>query len=173
MKHAWVLRHAKAEAGAPGGDDHERALTHRGRRQGAALADVLPSLAGPGRSLPGLVLCSTAVRARQTAAEVLGALGPGVVVEEERALYQADADEVLERLRLVDDDEAGVMIVGHNPTLHDLCLDLVAGDDAGLGRLSEGFPTAALAVIALDAPSWARLAPGSGRLAELVTVTGR
>jgi phosphohistidine phosphatase len=172
-RHVWVLRHAKAEAGAPGADDHGRALADRGRRQCAQLADLLPSLAGARRPLPGLVLCSTALRARQTAAAVLGALGPDVALEEERSLYHADADDVVDRLRLVADDESAVMVVGHNPTLHDLCFDLVDGDAAGSARLQKGFPTAALAVIALDTVSWEKLSRGTGRLAELVTVTGR
>ena len=173
LRQLWVLRHAKAEAGAPGGDDHARALTERGRRQGAALADLLPGLASAARPLPHHVLCSTAVRARQTAAAVLGALGPGVVVEEERGLYHANADDVLERLRLVPPDEQAVLVVGHNPTLYDLCADLVARDTAGIDRLRAGFPTAALAIVDLDVASWPSVAAGTGRLAELVVASGR
>jgi len=173
VKHVWVLRHAKAEPGAPGGDDHDRALTDRGRRQGKALRDLLPSLADGERPLPELVLCSTARRARQTAAAVLDALGPAVVLEEERALYQADADDIVDRLRLVPDEVVGVMVVGHNPTLHEVCFDLVSADDVeGIERLEAGFPTAALAVIALDTGCWADLATRSGHLDELV-VPGR
>jgi len=173
VKHVWVLRHAKAETAAPGGDDHERALTGRGRRQGAALRKLLPSLARDGRPLPTLVLCSTARRARQTAAAVVDALGSDVIVEEERSLYQADSEEVFERLRLVPDEVAGVLVVGHNPTLQEVCFDLIALDDIdGIERLEAGFPTAALAVIALDTGSWTDLVAGSGRLDDLV-VPGR
>jgi phosphohistidine phosphatase len=168
-----VLRHAKAEAGAPGGDDHARALTDRGRRQGAALAELVSGLAGEVRPLPRHVLCSSALRARQTAEAVLGVLGQDLVVEEERGLYHADADDLVERLRLVPGDEPAVLVVGHNPTLHDLCTDLVAEDRAGSERLEAGFPTAALAVIDLDLVSWSSLAAGTGRLAELVVATGR
>jgi len=169
-----VLRHAKAETGAPGGQDHDRALAGRGRRQGEALRALVPSLVTAGRPAPSLVLCSTARRARQTAAPVIEALGPSVTVEEERGLYGADPDDVVERLRIVPDDVAAVMVVGHNPTLHELCFDLLADDDrAGAARLEEGFPTAALAVVALDVASWARVAGGVGRLDELVVVSGR
>jgi phosphohistidine phosphatase len=164
-----VLRHAKAAAGEPGGDDHARPLTARGHRQGAALCATLPGLAAPDRPLPALVLCSTARRARQTAADVLPALGTDVVVEEERALYTADAGDVVDMLRLVPDDAVSVMVVGHNPTLHELAFDLVApGDDAGRCRLDAGFPTAALAVVGVDVACWSALASGAGRLEELV-----
>jgi len=164
----WVLRHAKAAPEKPGGDDHSRPLAPRGHRQGAALRARLPDLATGDRPLPSLVLCSTARRARQTADDVIGALGPDVIVDVERSLYTAGSGDVVERLRLVPDGVVSVMVVGHNPTLHELGFDLVAASDAGRHRLDEGFPTAALAVVGLDIGEWTELAPGSGRLEELV-----
>ncbi len=164
-----MLRHAKAAPEKPGGDDHSRPLAPRGHRQGAALRARLPGVAGDDRPLPSLVLCSTARRARETADAVIGALGPDVVVEVERSLYTAGSGDVVERLRLVPDEVVSLMVVGHNPTLHELAFDLVAvGDTAGRRRLDEGFPTAALAVVGVDLGAWAELAPGSGRLEELV-----
>jgi phosphohistidine phosphatase len=60
------------------------------------------------------------------------------------------------------------MIVGHNPTFHDLALLLTSEDDRdGRARLVAGFPTAALAVIALDAATWSAVALARGRLEEL------
>lgn len=168
MKHIWVLRHAKAAAGEPGGDDHTRPLTSRGRRQGDALRAMLPGLAGTAGPLPSLVLCSTARRARQTAEAVAGGLGDGATVEFDRSLYTADAGDVVDIVRLVSDDVASVMVVGHNPTLHELCFVLVGSEDEdGRSRLDEGFPTAALAVVAVDVGSWGAVAPGGGRLAGL------
>jgi phosphohistidine phosphatase len=169
MKHVWVLRHAKAAPGEPGGDDRSRPLTARGHRQGAALRARLPELAASERPLPTLVLCSTARRARQTAEEVLDGLGPGTRIELEPLLYTADAGAVVERLRLVPDEVVSVMVVGHNPTLHELCFDLVAAEDeVSRRRLDDGFPTAALAVVGIDAPVWAELVAGAGHLEELV-----
>jgi len=168
VRYVWVLRHAKAAPAAPGGDDHDRPLTARGHRQGAAVRARLPAMASGERPSPTLVLCSTARRAQETARDVIGGLGPAAVIELDRALYTADAGAVIELLRLVPDEVASVMVVGHNPTLHDLCFELVAAHDRrSRRRLDRGFPTAALAVVAVDAPSWSDLVVGTGRLEEL------
>jgi len=65
-----------------------------------------------------------------------------------------------------------VMIVGHNPTFHELALLLVSpDDDDGRARLEAGFPTAALAIVALDVERWAEVMAGCGRLEELFLPT--
>jgi phosphohistidine phosphatase len=169
MRHVWVLRHAKAAPGEPGGDDYARPLAPRGHRQGAALAARLPVLATSGRALPTHVVCSSARRARETADALAGALGPAAKVDVERSLYGADVDEALALLRLAPDAASSVMVVGHNPTLHELVDDLLSPDDeAGHARLQEGFPTAALAVVRVEVETWSALAVGTGRLEELV-----
>ena len=168
----WALRHAKAASEAV--DDHSRPLTGRGRRQATELARHLSASPPRGAPLPTVVVCSSARRARQTADLVLPSLGPGAALFVEGALYHADADDVLDRLRELSDDDTSVMIVGHNPTLHDLTLLLTsAGDVAGRASLERGFPTAALAVVALPAPSWAALSAGTGTLLDLWTPAPR
>ena len=74
----WLLRHAKTVPDPPAGKtDHERPLAPRGRRDADALARRLEAdrLGFKAADLPGLVLCSTAVRTVQTAERVLP--GPG------------------------------------------------------------------------------------------------
>lgn len=163
----WVLRHAKAAADSPDGDDHSRPLTTRGKRQAEAAREFLYDLGGTGAPLPLLVLCSTAIRAVQTAELVLPALGPEVTFDVERDLYTADADEVIDRLRQVDDDVSSVMVVGHNPAFADLVLLLVSDSDiAGRGKLAT-YPTCALAQIALGSAGWTELDEHCGRLVNL------
>ena len=163
----WVLRHAKAAAHS--GADHGRELAPRGRRQCEELAAHLRELPDG----PDEVIVSSATRALETAQAVLGALPDGVALTVEPGLYSADADDVVDRLRLVEEGRRGVMVVGHNPTLHDLLLLLVAGDASGTRRLGSGLPTGALAVVDLDVDTWARLAPGTGRLRSLFVPDGR
>ena len=163
----WVLRHAKA--GAHGPDDRGRSITGRGRRQAADVASTLGAAPSAGLVLPTVVLCSSADRARQTAEVVLGALGPDAVLVVDRALYQADAYDIIDVLREVGDDAAAVMVVGHNPALYELVAVLLDPDDAdGAARLQAGFPTAALAVVGLDLASWAQLTVGTGTLLDLM-----
>ena len=87
----------------------------------------------------------------------------------ERRLYQADADDVTELLRELGADQPSVLVVGHNPTVHEFALLLVDPEDPGRVRLEQGFPTAALAVVAVGTPTWAQLAPGTGTLVDLRT----
>ncbi len=163
-RNVWVLRHAKAAADSPDGDDHSRPLTKRGRRQAEAAAEFLSDVGAAGAPLPSLVLCSTAARAVQTAELVLPALGSQVTLDLERDLYTADADDVIDRLRQLDDDVSSVMVVGHNPALGDLVLLLVSNSDVAGRRQLEVYPTCALARIALGSDSWARLSEHCGTL---------
>ncbi len=104
----------------------------------------------------------------QTAELVVSQLGPGVELMVERALYGADADDVVDIIRDLAGDAPSVMVVGHNPTMHELALLLLDAEDAaGRVRVEEGFPTAALAVTALPVDSWPRLSLGTGTLLEL------
>lgn len=87
----------------------------------------------------------------------------GAAVEFEARLYSASAQELLERVREVPDDVESVLLIGHNPGLERLVLDLAA---PGPERERDGvtLPTGALATLAFDA-RWCDLAP---RTAELV-----
>ena len=109
---------------------------------------------------PDLVLCSTARRARATLDLTIHALGDPEV-EFEDGLYHASAAELLARLRVVGERSTDVLMIGHNPGLHDL-----------LGVLAppgpEAFPTGALAELGLAIATWDEVSPGCARLEELV-----
>jgi phosphohistidine phosphatase len=152
-----LVRHAHAAAG-PG--DHERPLDARGRREAAWLAEVVSRLAEP----PSLVLSSTARRARETC-EALCAGLPGARVAIERGLYTATAEQVLERVGV--EEDAGILVVGHNPAIEELARSLATrGDPDALARLHEKFPPGSLAVLAFAIASWCRIEAGTGRLEE-------
>ena len=118
---------------------------------------------------PRLVLCSSARRARETLAELKPALGDQAEVVVTDDLYGADTAEILHRLGEVDQNIASVMIVGHNPGLHDLALDLTAhGDAAAISQLNAKFPTGALATLHVGRARWDELAAGQAYLASLL-----
>lgn len=155
MKTLWILRHAKSSWDDVGLPDHERPLAPRGRKASKRVS----RFAEASGVRPQLVLCSTALRARDTLARVLPGLGEPAV-EQQRTIYLASADTLLALLRRVGPDVESVMLVGHNPGLHDLVCALAPPGP-------EALPTGALAEVRLEIEAWSEIAPGSGLLARL------
>jgi phosphohistidine phosphatase len=150
-----LLRHAKSSWDDPALADHDRPLAPRGRK---AAKRIGARLRADGTEVD-LVLCSSARRARDT----LELVAPPGRVEIDGSLYGASADELLVRLRQVADDITSVMLVGHNPGMHDLVIRLLSDADQ---PAVDAFPTGALATLTFTG-SWRSL---TGRRAGLVTL---
>lgn len=164
--HLWVLRHAKAAAHGSGGDK-TRPITSRGRRQAAAVCEHIASIKDRS-ALPELVLCSPAVRAHETADLVMPAL-PDARFEVDDALYSEDGTGLIAWMKILDPDVSSLMVVGHNPTLQELCVMLTAFPTSEEID-SEGLATAAL--VELEQPetaSWNQLEMGGSRLVHRFT----
>lgn len=142
-----VLRHAKAVAGF-GLADIDRTLADRGLRDAAATGNWLRE----NGLVPDRVLCSTAVRTRQTLAE----LDLQAPAEYSERIYDNDPDVLLGLLRETGDEVGTLLLIGHNPSLHLLIHDLA-------GEAPDSFPTCALALLDLQVP-WTGAAPGTGVL---------
>ena len=101
------------------------------------------------------VLVSPARRARET----LEGVAPAGEIIVEPELYGASAKSLLERLTRVPDEIGSVMLIGHNPAMQALVLELAdssSSDPALVGTLSHKFPTGALATLELET-SWGDL----------------
>ncbi|OIJ66915.1 SixA phosphatase family protein [Streptomyces mangrovisoli] len=168
LRRLVVLRHAKS-AWPEGAADHRRPLAPRGLRDAPAAGRALAEADW----LPDLALCSTAVRARQTWELASAEWGTPPPVRHEPRLYDADADEILDVVREVPGEVGTLLLVGHNPGLADLVLDL-AGDglDDTLDRVRLKFPTSAVAVLAWHGVGWHALAPGTALLTAVVVPRG-
>lgn len=163
-----VVRHAKAEDAAT--TDAQRRLTNRGRADAAALGESLGELLDPTLFDDGepVALVSSAVRARETWAEVAAGLGPNVDVQVRDDLYEAGPDEVVEVLTQLDDEVALAVVVGHNPTIEALALLLDDGSEEALseGLGERGLSTASFAVLAVPG-AWSELESSTCRLTHL------
>ena len=94
MKEILILRHAKSSWGDSSLSDHDRPLKKRGLRDAPRIGQLLAE-----RDLvPDVILCSTAVRARQTAERVLGSCGREVPVHFTKELYLAGPSSYLDLL---------------------------------------------------------------------------
>jgi phosphohistidine phosphatase len=162
VKCVYLLRHAKSSWKDSGLPDHDRPLARRGRRAAKAIARHLREQGIE----PELVLCSTARRARETLVRIEPVLGTPVV-RYERELYGASAGVLLDRLHGVPEAVGSVMLIGHNPALQLLALDL-ARPAPGFRELEAKFPTAGLATLAFPGPSWRALDPGTAELTGFV-----
>jgi phosphohistidine phosphatase len=158
----YLLRHAKSSWDSPTLHDHDRPLAPRGVK---ACALISAHLREAGIS-PQLVLCSTAVRTRETLAGVEDAFDPPPRIEFRPEIYEASAAELADVVRGIPGPVAAAMLIGHQPGIGSLALEL-AGSGDRLEDLESKFPTAALAAIELEG-SWESIRSGSGRLVGFV-----
>lgn len=153
MKSLLLMRHAKSSWDDPTLDDHERPLKSRGRRASQRMGQLLVDRA----LIPDIVVCSTAVRARQTwelLAVRLAALPVAQPrVEFESRLYHCPPATFGEVLSELASSVEMALLIGHNPGLEDWLLQL-------LGR-NEIFPTAALAHLLFECDDWSDVAQKS------------
>ncbi|MFT8246431.1 SixA phosphatase family protein [Roseomonas sp. BN140053] len=163
MRQLLLLRHAKSSWDDPALSDHARPLNARGKRAAALLAATFRDLS----LRPELVLVSSARRTLQTL-EALGPLGGAPRIEATDDLYLATWTSLLDAVRRVPTEVRSLLLVAHNPGLHDLATAL-AGPAAATGsrRLAEAYPTGALAEFTVEEP-WNRLEPGAARLARFL-----
>ena len=158
-----LVRHAKAATAAPAGGegDHGRPLTDRGRRQAAATGALLDAA---GLGAVGLVLVSSALRARQTWAGMATVVRAGAV-EVEDQLYETSPQALVRRLAVADDDVRALVVVAHEPVVSATAEALAGGgsDGAALARVRAGAATGSASVLEL-AGAWGDLAPGRCRL---------
>jgi phosphohistidine phosphatase len=165
MHRLHLLRHAKSSRDE-GIADRERKLSRRGREDARRVGAHLPAAVGK----LDLVLCSTAQRTRETAALALAEFRPGPRLQFEDWLYLAGRAALLKRLSLLDESDGAVLVIGHNPGLHELALVLAAPDSPDFAALSHGkFPTAARASLSIDG-AWSTLGRARHALTDYITV---
>jgi phosphohistidine phosphatase len=153
-----LLRHAKSDW--PDVADHDRPLAKRGRRDAPAVGRWL----GEAGYVPDAVVCSTALRARETWELASGGLlaavpGASPAVRLEPRVYDASVLGLLMLVREFPPEWRTALMVGHNPGL----AELAAGLTDPPPDPPPAFPTAAVAVLALPGP-WSDAGPGQAKL---------
>jgi phosphohistidine phosphatase len=169
MRRLLLLRHAKTEADAPSGRDVDRRLDSRGRDDAALMGQWL----GQQERVPDLVLVSTATRAQQTWAIVAAELARATITPKAihlDVLYGAGPAELLDQVQVEGQSAATVMVVAHNPGLHELGFALAAsGDAAARTALTDNLPTGAIATLDFSTDDWSDVRFRSGHLTSFVS----
>lgn len=161
-----LLRHAKSDKAEPGLQDHARALNPRGRNDAAKLGAYLARHA----LIPDRVLVSTARRTRETWDGVAAALTSTPAVKFDERLYNSSADGIFAAIKETEGGGPTLLVIGHNPGMHDIAIDLIAsGDVEARERLSEGLPTTGLVVIDFAVRQWSKIHAQGGRLERFIT----
>ena len=165
MKTLLVLRHAKASQDSPSNTDFDRPLKRRGRAQALALGQIMRE-----RNLAfDAIIASPAARVVETVAGILEGAVDRIEPIYDRRLYNASPGTLTEVIRAVGDTVGRLLVVGHNPGLHYLLLDLAQDDREGLrDEVAAGFPTAMLAEVRLAVEQWHEVGRDSGRIVSLV-----
>jgi phosphohistidine phosphatase len=154
VKNLLVLRHAKSSWDDPAWSDFERPLNDRGLRTAAFMGGLIRERG----FVPDFVVSSPATRARQTAEIVCENAGLGISVNFDERIYEATHLTLFNLIREFADRYSRILIVGHNPGLESIVGILTGG--------YEQMPTAALAVIEINSPSWSEIEPSVNNLAE-------
>ncbi|QPC87945.1 histidine phosphatase family protein [Mesorhizobium sp. NBSH29] len=166
MARLLLLRHARAGWAAPGMRDFDRPLDAAGAADAVATGAAM-RMAG---YTPDVILCSAAVRARDT----LHGLLTHSAIDRRRvsyleALYSEDAQGYLSLVNDYGGEHSSLMLVGHNPMMEDLGMALTGdGEESARASILRGFPTAGLAVFRFDT-TLTDAAPGKGYLEAFLT----
>jgi phosphohistidine phosphatase len=152
MKTLYLLRHAKSSWKDDTLLDIERPLNKRGRKAAETIGRFLKRK----RIVPDLVLCSTAVRARETTEIVMEAAGRSPEIQFDERIYEAGPERLLEVVAQIDKAKKRVLLVGHNPGLEEFMELLTA--------TVKTMPTGTLSKLVLKTSNWASAGDVSGTL---------
>ncbi len=166
MRRLILFRHAKAEPSEPGMQDRARSLVDRGRKDAAKIGAYMKSHA----LVPDRVVISPAARTQETWKFTAAAFRPAPGATSADQLYDATPHAIFALIKDAPAAAHTLMVVGHNPGLHEVALMLIAsGDIDARERLREKLPTAGLVIIDFAFDDWSKLHPQSGRLERFVS----
>jgi phosphohistidine phosphatase len=166
MRRLILLRHAKAEASEPGMEDRSRRLADRGRKDAAKIGAYMASHG----IVPDKVMISPAARTQETWKFAAAAFRPSPGAMTADAIYDATPHAIVGVIKDAPATAHTLLVVGHNPGLHEAALMLIAsGDIEARERLREKLPPAGLVIIDFAFDDWSRLHPQSGRLERFVS----
>lgn len=166
MRRLLLFRHAKAERSIPGGPDRDRRLIERGRKDAARIGAYMAAHA----LVPDRVLVSPAARTQETWKQAANAFKPAPAATSVEKLYGATPHAILAAIEDMPNTVHTLLVIGHNPGLHELALMLIAsGDVDARESLHEKLPTSGLIILDFAFDHWNKLHPRSGRLERFVT----
>ena len=162
-KRLFLLRHADAMRSGDG--DINRALSPKGKSDAVSLGKLMSHKS----YRPDVVLCSPALRTRQTLEGLRKHIDVPSVISPQ-ILYNGSAGDYLYEIQKISDENNNILMVAHNPSIYELVILLAAqGSDDIMGRLSRGYPPATLSIINCKCDKWAEIQPVENELANIIS----
>ena len=165
IKRLILMRHAKA-AFPVGVGDHERPLAQRGHDEAPLAGRWLLD----NGIVPDFILCSSALRTRQTCTWVCQQLGDKAPTPKlEDGLYAAGPERMLSVVNHVPETVTTLMVISHMPGIQELALGLASrdSDQEAYMDMANAYPTSAFAVLE-RAGDWASLDGQDARVTHFV-----
>ena len=164
MRQLFLMRHAKSSWDNPGLRDFDRPLNKQGRKAAVKMGRFMKDE----ELVPEIVCSSPAARTRETVEHWQSAAGYQPELLYVDGLYGAGLGQLFRVIRQTDEVHRRLMLVGHNPGLHELAIALIETTGDKNTTLFQKFPTATLAVFDLPLNRWSDIAPGNGRLRSFI-----
>ncbi len=169
MKTLTLLRHAKSGYDDPLLRDFDRPLNDRGRQAAMVIGKWLRKARERGE-MPEFdhVAASPAVRCKQTIDGVEAGMRGRLAPIYETRIYLSSSATLTELVAGFADHHRHALLVGHNPGLEDLLLELVPQGDPLRAEAELKYPTATLARLDLHIDNWAKVDGGRATLTHFI-----
>ena len=162
-KRLFLVRHAQALNNSDSGDSG-RSLSSKGKDDAVALGKTMQG----NDYIPDVILCSPALRTRQTLE------GVQCSIKQDNShfidiLYNGSTGDYLYEIQKVSDAYNNILFIAHNPCIYELVILLAAqGDDSEFQRLGEGYSPASFSVISCKAENWKDIQPAENTIKVLL-----
>lgn len=161
MKRLYLLRHAKTLPLEGFSQDFDRKLAPQGQSDAHALGALMTRKS----YIPDLAYHSAAIRTSQTYAGLtLDGVRKTVALD---SLYDAGAGDIFSQIQDSDDKFESILVVGHNPAIHEITLRLCEESDGLFDRLIQGYQPGTLSVLDCPVQVWNDLQLGENMLIDL------
>jgi phosphohistidine phosphatase len=167
VKKLMLMRHAKS-AWPVGVSDQDRPLAQRGHNEAPLVGKWMLEHG----AVPDYILCSSALRTRQTCTWVCDQLGDKAPTPKlEERLYHGDATQVLSVINHVPDTVTSLLVIGHMPVVQELAMRLasVKSDEDAVMDMASHYPTSGLTVMEHEL-SWAELDGRDAKVTDFIVL---